>query len=58
MAALSLRRYVAGRLYVTLKARYITEPRSEAWTGFLARYNELLKGFETAIAPHLVEADM
>ena len=58
LAALSLRRFVSGRLFVMLKARYITEPQSEAWTSFVARFNEILQSFETSIAPHLVEADI
>ncbi|MGA2975412.1 MAG: FecR domain-containing protein [Spirochaetia bacterium] len=58
LAALSLRRFVAGRLYVFLKARYITQPSAETWTSFLTHYNELLAGFETSIVPHLVEADI
>jgi hypothetical protein len=58
LAALSLRRFVTGRLYVALKAKYIAEPGSDAWTSFLARYHELLGSFEASIAPHLVEADI
>ncbi len=58
LAALSLRRYVAGRLYVMLKARFIANPDDAAWTGFLAKYGELLQSFDSAIAPHLVEADL
>jgi hypothetical protein len=58
LAALSLRRFVSGRLYVMLKTRYITEPQSDAWTSFVSRYNELLQSFEASIAPHLVEADL
>jgi hypothetical protein len=58
LAALSLRRFVSGRLYVILKARYITEPQSEVWTRFTERYKGLIESFETSIAPHLVEADI
>jgi hypothetical protein len=55
---LSLRRFVAGRLYLALKARSLVEPSSDAWTAFLSRYQQLLQSFETSIAPHLVEADI
>jgi hypothetical protein len=58
LAALSLRRYVAGRLYVFLKARFIVTPADAAWTGFLDRYAGLLQSFETSIAPHLVAGDI
>ncbi len=58
LAALSLRRFVTGRLFLMLKAQYITEPHSEVWTSFLAHYKELIESFEMSIAPHLVEADI
>jgi len=58
LAALSLRRYVGGRLYLFLKAKYIARPDEAEWTGFLSRFNALLSDFEKSIAPHLVEADI
>jgi hypothetical protein len=58
LAALSLRRFVAGRLFVLMKARSLAEPSADAWTSFLARYQQILVDFETSIAPHLVEADI
>jgi hypothetical protein len=58
LAALSLRRFVSGRLYVYLKAQFISQPDSEAWQKFLSRYSQFLKGFEESIAGHLVEADI
>ena len=58
LAALSLRRFVAGRLYVLLKARLITQLGDPAWTGFLSRYHDLLSQFEESIAPHLVAAQI
>jgi hypothetical protein len=58
LAALSLRRFVGGRLYLFMKSQYITQPADPAWTGFLTRYQELLAGFEKSIVPHMVEADI
>lgn len=58
LAALSLRRFVAGRLYVAEKTRYIATPDDPQWTSFQARYTALLDTFEQSIAPHLVEADI
>ena len=58
LAALSLRRYVGGRLYVALKARYITTPSDPTWTDFLGRYKSLLSEFEQNIAPQLVAVDI
>ncbi len=58
LAALSLRRFVAGRLYVLLKAKFITLPDDPVWTGFLSSYHSLLSEFEESIAPHLVEANI
>jgi hypothetical protein len=58
LAALSLRRFVAGRLYVMLKPRYITNREDPVWTEFSARFAALLDSFEREIAPHLVAADI
>ena len=58
LAALSLRRYVGGRLYVFLKSRYITNLADPVWTGFLDRYHAVLGSFEESIVPHLVEGDI
>ncbi|HEY9593213.1 MAG TPA: FecR family protein [Spirochaetia bacterium] len=58
LAALSLRRFVAGRLYVTEKTKYIATPDDPAWISFQTRYSALLTQFEQSIAPHLVEADI
>ncbi len=58
LAALSLRRFVAGRLYVTLKARAMTNTADPAWKGFLDRYESLLQSFEQSIVPQLTAADI
>jgi len=58
LAALSLRRYVAGRLYVLMKARYITNPRDSTYGSFLSHFNAVLSRFEEAIVPYLVKVDI
>ncbi len=58
LAALSLRTYVAGRMYVTLKARYIASLDDPVWTDFLAKYNAFMSTFEQSITPRLVDADI
>jgi hypothetical protein len=58
LAALSLRRFVAGRLYLFMKSRYIAHPTDPAWTEFFSRFNALLDSFEQSIAPQLVAADI
>ncbi len=58
LAALSLRRWVGGRLYLFMKSRHITSPADTAYTDFLGRFERLLAGFERSIAPQLVEADI
>jgi hypothetical protein len=58
LAALSLRRFVAGRMYVTLKARYITNLDGPEWKEFQAKFDGLLSTFEQSIAPRLVDADI
>ncbi len=58
LAALSLRRFVGGRLYVFMKARYITQPDDPAYTAFLEQFNNILSDFEKSIVPYLVQADI
>jgi hypothetical protein len=58
LAALSLRRYIAGRMYLSFKTRYIMNRSDEVYTAFLERYQTLLEDFEASIVPHLVEADI
>jgi hypothetical protein len=58
LAALSMRRFVAGRLYLFEKAQSIAKLDDPQWTGFLSRYNDLLSLFEQSIVPQLVTADI
>jgi len=58
LAALSLRRFVAGRMYVVLKASYITNPDAPEWKDFQSKYGTFLSTFEQSVAPRLVDADI
>jgi len=58
LAALSLRRYVAGRMYVIFKSQYIHRIFNATYQDFLAQYTELLEKFERSIIPYIVEADI
>jgi hypothetical protein len=58
LAALSLRRYVAGRTYLLLKAKYITDYQNTIFSEYKKVLGELLDRFEKTIAPQLVEADI
>jgi hypothetical protein len=58
LAALSLRRYVAGRMYLLLKSRYITDTGTAAYDEYRKQFFDLLDEFESEIVPYLVEADI
>ena len=58
LAALSMRRYVAGRTYVLLKAKNITDAENTVFTEYRESFIKLLERFERSIVPHLVEADI
>ena len=58
LAALSLRRFVGGRLYVLLKSKHIAAPEDRTYGVFLTRFVSLLGDFERLIVPHLGEADI
>lgn len=58
LSALSLRRYVLGRMYMNMKTLTILEPENEEFDSFLTEYEEFLRIFETQITPGLVPADI
>lgn len=57
-SALSLRRYVLGRMYLNLKTTYITDPADPGFRDFLEVYEGILESFESDIVPRLVDADL
>jgi hypothetical protein len=58
LAALSLRRFVGGRLYVLMKEKYITQMEDAGYKEFLTEFDSLLSTFEQSIVPYLVQADI
>jgi len=58
LAALSMRRFVAGRIYLSIKTSYITDLANSVFVEFLDNYYNLLANFEESIVTHLVEADI
>jgi hypothetical protein len=57
LAALSMRRYVAGRTYLLLKARYISDGANNTFSEYRNLFVSFLEQFEDSIVPQLVEAD-
>lgn len=58
LAALSMRRFVAGRIYLTVKSLNINKLADSLYQDFFKYYSELLESFEESIVPQLVEADI
>jgi len=58
LAALSLRRYVGGRMYLYQKLRHIASAGAEPSLRFSAVYDDLLKRFEENVVPYLGEAEI
>lgn len=58
LAALSMRRFVAGRLYFYMKASAMAHPDDPRWLEFKGRYDAMLSAFEESIVPQLAAADI
>jgi hypothetical protein len=58
LAALSLRRYIGGRLYAFLKARYITKQDDPTYQQYRKGFQSFLNDFEVSVMPHIVEIDL
>jgi hypothetical protein len=58
VAALSLRRYVGGRMYLFLKAGRIREPADPSLLAFQEKYQQMLASFEEHIVPRLLDVDI
>ncbi len=53
LSALSFRRYLLGKLYVDMKARYITDQKDVQYGKFLDVYRGILGKFEKNVVPFL-----
>lgn len=58
LSALSLRRYVLGRMYMTMKTLTIMDSDNEEFQSFLQEYEAFLDLYEQRITPGLVPADI
>lgn len=58
IGALSLRRYVAGRMYLLMKSHSLSAPADPAYRAFLTRYNDFLALFEQFVVPRLADTDI
>ncbi len=58
LSALSLRRFVVGKMYVQMKSEYLLNATDSRYQGFLQAYEEILSQFENFVVPRLVPADI
>lgn len=58
LSALSLRRYVLGRLYLMMRTGYMGRTDEAPYRRFLEAYDRALEVFEREIVPYLVQADI
>jgi hypothetical protein len=58
LSALSLRRYVLGRMYLIMKTSYIGQLEDPVFQRFLGAYDQFLDVYEGQITPYLVAADI
>jgi hypothetical protein len=58
LSALSMRRFVLGKIYMQMKTRYIFDRGNPVFNDFLRLYTSVLADYENTIVPRLVEADI
>ncbi|NBF40951.1 MAG: hypothetical protein GVY14_11090 [Spirochaetes bacterium] len=58
LSALSMRRFVLGKLYMQMKTRYAFDWDNPIYVEFVELYNGILAEYEERIVPRLVEADI
>ncbi len=58
VAALSLRRFVGGRMYLFLKARQLANTKEPSLAAYREKYEQMLSEFEEKIVPRLLEVDI
>ena len=58
LSALSLRRFVMGRLYLKLKGSSLSSPPHPDYQAYLQQHARLLDKYEREVVPHLVAADI
>jgi hypothetical protein len=58
LSALSLRRFVAGRMYMFMKTKYMNNPNTKVYRDFLAVHDKMLGYFSKDVLQFVVEADI
>ncbi|MBT3275885.1 MAG: FecR domain-containing protein [Spirochaetales bacterium] len=58
LSALSFRRFVLGSLYARVKSLYIGRLTSASYMDFAKTYSKIIREYERAVVPLLVEADI
>ncbi len=58
LSALSLRRFVLGKMYMNMKTRFIFDQDAPEYRDFTLLYEDILGDFEERIVPHLVATDI
>jgi hypothetical protein len=58
LSALSLRRYVLGRMYVMMKTTYFNNKDSQVYKDFIRIYEDILALYRNHVVPRLVAADI
>ena len=58
LSALSMRRFVVGKLYMQMKTRYIGDLSNPVYADFLRLYNAILADYEDSVVPRLTETDI
>jgi len=58
LSALSLRRHVAGRIYVLVRTRYITRPDRELYRNYIEEHERTVEYFRDVFVPHLSRLDI
>jgi len=57
-SAFSIRRFVLGRMYVTVKTAYLDELSNSSYQQFIKIHNNILQKFAAEVLPHLTDADL
>ncbi len=54
LSSLSLRRFISGRMYIILKAKYVLNPGDATYKDFLKVHSEILGLFESEVVPQFI----
>ncbi|MCF7948153.1 MAG: FecR domain-containing protein [Spirochaetia bacterium] len=57
-SAFSIRRFVLGHMYLSLKTAYLEDLSNHSYQQFIKIHNNILQKFATEVLPHLTDADL